>query len=260
MNALAYQPPPERRSVREPITARWFLCIALACLTHGACMAYLAQQGAHPAAPTLRELEVELLAPEPPPPPPPSEPEPPPPKPVRAPERSRPAAEPPPLAKAGKLLTAPETPEPADDEPVRFVTDPNGKGYGSGLVARGGTADRADEPAPAPEPIAPAKPAKGSGLAFAAKLSRQPALAAADPCRGYFPRDAASNRGEVVAIATVRDHGTVMRTEIEHEAPLGQGFGAAARACLAQQRFEPALDDEGKRTAARVRVRIAFTR
>lgn len=58
-------------------------------------------------------------------------------------------------------------------------------------------------------------------------------------------------------IATVRDHGGVVRTEIESETPIGEGFGAAARACLAKQRFEPALNDQGKPTAARTRIRIA---
>lgn len=255
---------PEPTFARDREAARWLLCAALACLTHGACVAYFAQRRAEAAAPRLRELEVELLAPEPPPPPAPPQPapaEPPPAQPVRAPARSNPAAEPAQPARAGALLTQPETPapQPATDEPVRFVTDPGGRGYGSGLVARDGTAERADG-LPAAEPEAPASAAKRAGLVFAAKLSRQPVLATADPCRGYFPKSARSDRGEVSAIATVRDHGAVARTEIEREAPLGQGFGAAARACLAQQRFEPALDDAGKRTAARIRVRIAFTR
>jgi TonB family protein len=159
------------------------------------------------------------------------------------------------------LLTAPEdpTPSPANDEPVRFVTDPNGRGYGSGMVARGGTADYAEHAVPVPAVASPA-PAAKPGLVFADKLSRQPSLGSADPCRGFFPQSAHSNRGQVSVIATVRDQGSIARVEIESETPAGQGFGAAARACLSKQRFEPALDDAGKPTAARTRIRISFDR
>jgi protein TonB len=242
------------------------MCIAVACLLHGACVAYFARQrGAALSTPKLKELEVTMLDPEPPPPAPPPpapvtqelppEPE----KPQRA-ERAKPAAPPSP-ARAGALLTTPEQPTltPAADEPVRFVTDPNGRGYGSGMVARGGTADHAEHAVPVPPARSPA-PAAKPGLVFAERLSRQPSLGAHDPCRGFFPQAAQINRGEVSVIVTVRDQGAVVRTEIENEAPVGQGFGAAARACLAKQRFEPALDDAGRPTAARTRVRITFAR
>jgi protein TonB len=241
----------------------WLASIALACAMHGACVAYFASGPAHAAQSKLKELEVTMLAPEPPPPPPPPPapvtPEPEPPKPARAPDRAKPAAPPSP-ARAGALLTQPETPssEPTAEEPVRFVTDPNGHGYGSGMVARGGTADHAEQVVPVP-PV-PAPSAAKPGLVFADKLSRQPSLGAHDPCRGYFPQAAQSDRGAVSVIATVRDQGTVARLEIENESPAGQGFGAAARACLNKQRFEPALDDAGKRTAARTRIRINFSR
>lgn len=242
----------------------WLASIAFACTLHGACVVYFARaHAAVDAAPKLRELEVTMLDPEPPPPPPPApvtpEPAPESEKPVRA-ERAK-AAAPPSPARAGALLTAPEdpTPTPAADEPVRFVTDPNGRGYGSGMVARGGTADHAEHAVPVPPAPSP-DPAAKPGLVFAEKLSRQPSLGGSDPCRGYFPQGATTNRGEVSVIATVRDQGSVVRTEIEHESPPGQGFGPAARACLAKQRFEPALDDDGKPTAARTRVRITFAR
>lgn len=247
---------------QQPSDTSWLVCIALACTLHGACVVYFARERASAAQPKLRELEVTMLDPEPPPPPPvvpEPTPEPEAEKPARA-ERDKPAAPPSP-ARAGALLTAPQDPTqtPAADEPVRFVTDPNGRGYGSGMVARGGTADHAEHAVPvppAPSPLPAAKP----GLAFADKLSRQPSLGTADPCRGFFPQSAQSNRGEVSVVATVRDQGSVVRIEIESESPLGQGFGGAARACLAKQRFEPALDDDGKPTAARTRVRIAFSR
>lgn len=243
----------------------WPLCIALALAAHGACVLAFARARTA-TAPKLRELEVTLLAP-----PPSLEPEPPPektpepvraqaPKAARAPERSQPPSPSP--ARAGALLTAPapQAPPPANAEPVRFVTDPNGRGYGSGMVARGGTAERADELVPAPQaPRAPAGPAK-PGLVLAERLSRQPSLGAHDPCRGFFPEGARSDRGEVSVIATVQDRGRVVQTEIELESPAGQGFGAAARACLSRQRFEPALDEDGKPAAARTRVRITFAR
>jgi protein TonB len=244
-------------------TSSWFVCIAIACTLHGACVVYFAsERAAALPKPKLKELEVTMLDPElPPPPPPPVTPEPPPEpeKPARA-ERAK-AAAPPSPARAGALLTTPEepTPSPTADEPVRFVTDPNGRGYGSGMVARGGTADHEDHAVPVPLAASTA-PAAKPGLVFAERLSRQPSLGAYDPCRGFFPQGAQTNRGEVSVIATVRDQGSVVRTEIESEAPLGQGFGAAARACLTKQRFEPALDDAGKPTAARTRVRITFAR
>ena len=239
----------------------WLFCVALACTVHGACVVYFASERADILeTPKLRELEVTMLDPEPPPPIAPlPEPEPAKPPPAARAERAKAAAPSP--ARAGALLTQPETPSPTPtaDEPMRFVTDPNGRGYGSGMVARGGSADHAEQAVPVPPtpaPIASAKP----GLVFAEHLSRQPSLGALDPCRGYFPQTAQSNRGEVSVIATVRDQGTVVRTEIENESPLGQGFGAAARACLAKQRFEPALDDTGKPSAARTRIRIQFSR
>ena len=242
----------------------WLASIALACAMHGACVAYFASGPAHAAQPKLKELEVTMLAPSPPPPPPrpapvPVTPEPEPPKPARSPVRAK-AAAPPSPARAGALLTQPETPapEPAAEEPVRFVTDPGGRGYGYGMVARGGTAEHADEAVPVPE--RPAASTGKNGLVFAEKLSRKPALGAHDPCRGYFPQGAQSDRGDVSVVATVRDQGSVARLEIESESPAGQGFGAAARACLNKQRFEPALDDAGRPTAARTRVRISFSR
>ena len=243
-------------------TTSWLVCVALACTLHGACVVYFAsERGAALSQPKLKELEVTMLDPEPPPapPPPPAPVTPEPERPARA-ERAKTSATPAP-ARAGALLTTPEepTPTPAADEPVRFVTDPNGRGYGSGMVARGGTADHAEHAAPVPPSPSPA-PAAKPGLVFAERLSRQPSLGAHDPCRGFFPQGAQTNRGEVSVIVTVRDQGAVVRTEIESETPLGQGFGSAARACLAKQRFEPALDDAGNPTAARTRVRITFAR
>lgn len=240
----------------------WLTSVALACTLHGGCMLYFVHTHARTvAAPALRELEVEMLAPEPPAPPPtpaPPRPAAEPVEPARAPARTR-AAAPPAPAHAGALLTQPEpaTPAPQQDEPVRFVTDPNGRGYGSGLVARGGRAEHAEEAAVvAPERSAVAK----ARLVFAPHLSRQPMLAESDPCRGYFPRNAQSDRGDVTVIATIQARGAVVATEIETEEPAGQGFAAAARACLGQQRFQPALDDDGKATAARTRVKIRFSR
>ena len=87
---------------------------------------------------------IDPPAPEPPPPPPPKE--------EALEEKKEPApdvakekapevvAKAPPAAKAGKLLTAPDDAKPTKgDEPLSFVTDPNGTTYGSGVVATGGT-------------------------------------------------------------------------------------------------------------------------
>lgn len=194
-------------------------------------------------------------------PPLPSAPEPPAPAPkaARMPNRARPTAQPS-AARAGALLAQPEDApaNPSADEPVRFVTDPHGRGYGAGMVARGGTAEHAAQAVPPSEIPAPSRPM--ARLVFAARLSRQPGLGAVDPCRGFFPPNAHSSRGEVSVLATIRDQGTVARIDIESESPTKQGFGAAARACLTKQRFTPALDDAGTPTAARTRIRIRFSR
>jgi hypothetical protein len=231
--------------------------LVLAGVLHAALALALRAQPALPRA--LRVTEVELT-PEPPPPAPPPPVAPPPPA-VQPSEPPPPRARayPPAPARAGALLTAPE-PEtaPAAEEPVRFATDPNGVGFGYGLVARGGTAEHgleaAANAAPAPPPAQPRERIVPSD-----ELAHPPTLVDAD-CRGYFPARALEDLGLVSLVALVAPSGAVARLEVERETPEGQGFAAAARACLQRQRFSPAIDRSGRAALARTRISIRFAR
>jgi hypothetical protein len=240
------------------------VCLLVALSMHGACL--LGLRGVSPPARARAPIttEVELAhppaapAPQPvaqPVVPPPALPAKPPPRAhTRAPAEPRPQP-----ARAGALLTAPEEPEkevPAADA-VRFVSDPNGRGFGFGVVARGGTAEHGEARAVAAAP--PALPTH-EAITPADRLRRQPALLGRDGCRGFFPERAQRHHGSVTVIATVRASGAIARLEIEAEDPVGEGFAYAARACLSRQRFEPALDERGLPAAARTRIVLRFSR
>jgi hypothetical protein len=243
-------PAPSARSI-------WSACLVAASCAHWVLASLLA--GAPPPELSIPVTEVELepprqppAAPAPPPDPPPSAAEPPPPAKVR----TRRAPDPPAPARAGKLMTATEAPDARDDEPVRFVSDPNGRGYGTGIVARGGTAEHGEGSRLRPEPP---RAASGVRITPADQLRRQPVLLG-DSCRGYFPDHARPDQGLVSIIATVQASGAIVRLEIESETPGGEGFASAARACLARRKFVPALDEHGEPTGARTRINLRFTR
>lgn len=241
------------------------------------------------SAAELPPVEIELAPPEaakPPEPPKPEEPKPeeakpePPapeaPKAIVLPaEKAPPASAPAPAAaRAGALLTASDdAPKSAGEEPVRFVTDPDGGSYGSGVVARGGTADvgapgakvggapNGAGAAIAKPPAPVAKPSGGGEALVAAKdWSRAPRLGDADACKGYFPSAADDDAGEVVVQVVVRASGEPGGVTVVTESPRGQGFGAAAKSCLSGKRFEPALGKDGQAVAAATSVRIKFSR
>jgi TonB family protein len=189
---------------------------------------------------------------------------------VAAPPNAAPA---PAAAHAGALLTAnDDAKQPAGEAPVRFVTDPDGGSYGSGVVARGGTADVGAPDAkvgglPDGTGTAPASPAKtvataspAPALATAKDWSRAPRLGEADACKGWFPQGADEDAGEVVLQVIVKASGEVGGVTVVSESPRGQGFGAAAKSCLAAKRFEPALGKDGNAVAAAAPVRIRFSR
>jgi TonB family protein len=232
-------------------------CIALALGLHATCMALVttARVPARAAIARTTQVEVAVVAKQKPQPEAPAS-EPAAPEPASAPKRARRSQPPPEPARAAPVLTRAEAPEsPTAAEPVRFVSDPNGKSFGYGLVARGGSAERGEA---SPAPHAAATVTREEPIAT--RLSRAPLLLAHDGCRGFFPNAAPSNAGTVSVIATVRASGAIARLDIEQEAPAGQGFGRAARACLERQRFTPALDPEGATVAARTRIRIQFER
>jgi hypothetical protein len=250
-------PPAEQRS-------RWLACWLVAAGAHLCAAGWLSTEP--PPQPVTLVSEVELI-PVAPPAPPLAPSEPPPPVPPSPPMAAKPApraprAQPPSMpaaaAKAGALLTAAATPavEKAP-EPVRFMSDPSGQGYGHGIVARGGQAEHGTGSELPPVKAAPRLP--GERLTPADRLQRQPTLIG-DGCRGYFPAHARPNTGQVSLIATLRASGAIARLEIEWETPQGEGFAAAARTCLTRQRFTPALDEHGEPTATRTRIKLFFSR
>ena len=144
------------------------------------------------------------------------------------------------------------------DEPVRFVTDPNGTSFGYGAVQRGGTAEAASPTARGGQPApGPARAGSGTGLPV---LSRPPRLGESDPCRGFFPKRALADHGEVALRVRVERDGSVRVVTVGSETPAGQGFGAAARECLLSKHFSPALDEGGREVAVVSPVTVRFSR
>jgi protein TonB len=160
-----------------------------------------------------------------------------------------------PLARATPIFTA----TPSDNaDPVSFVTDPNGNPFGYGVVARGGTAMQATRPV-ASVPARPAAPPPEISTAHS-DWTRAPRLDESDPCSGFFPRNAVADVGRVALVVVIDPGGRVTSTAIADESPPGDGFGQAARACLATKILTPALDRDGRPTHATATVRIRFSR
>jgi outer membrane biosynthesis protein TonB len=164
-------------------------------------------------------------------------------------------------------LASPEAaPAQQSEEAVDFTNDPNAATFGGGVVAVGGTATFGAAgarvaPVAGTTPNAPAvaRPV-GDVLTPIADLSRKPQLPGSDPCRGFFPSSAQDDVGDVAVLVTIAKSGQVMNTQLLSETPSRQGFAAAARTCLAKQRFVPALDRAGNAAATAVRVNLRFSR
>jgi hypothetical protein len=222
----------------------------------------------HARAPQQRvppPVDVEFLPPAPPEPPPP-EPAPPDAAAKSAVANTAPAS--PAAARAGALHLAKSdlAPTPQTDEAVDFTNDPNAASFGGGVVAVGGTAAFGAAGARATSiggtaPKAPvvARPV-GEALTPLADLSRKPQLPGSDPCRGFFPAGARDDVGDVAVLVTIGKSGHVTNTQLLSENPSLQGFGAAARTCLASRQFVPALDRAGNSAATAVRVNLRFSR
>jgi len=244
------------------VTVGWVLALA----SHAAAaLLFYERHEAVAVERTRPPVEMEFVAPPEPPPPPPEVAPPEEPKAVatRAVAPAAPAA-----ARAGALHTAKADVAPAQqqEEAVDFTTDPHGASYGGGVVAVGGTAAFGAVGARAvPEggktPGAPltARPV-GDALTPASDLSRKPRLPGGDPCHGFFPRTAQDDVGDVSVMVTIGKSGRVSQTRLVSESPSGQGFGAAARTCLASQNFVPALDRDGNPAATAIRVNLRFSR
>jgi len=245
---------------RGLVAVGWVLAIG----SHAAAAFWFANQhGTTALERTPPPVEVEFLAPPEPPPPPPPE---------AAPEEAKAAptqaAAPPAAARAGALHLAKPDAAPAQqaEEAVDFTTDPHGASYGGGVVAVGGTATFGAAgarvvPVGGKAPLAPvtARPA-GDALTPVSDLSRKPRLPGSDPCRGFFPGAATDDVGDVAVMVTIGKSGRVAQTQLVSESPSGQGFGAAARTCLASQTFVPALDHAGNAAATAIRVNLRFSR
>lgn len=244
------------------VTAGWILALG----SHAAAALFFANRptpAAFERTPPVVDVEF-VAAPEPPPPPPEAaQPEQAKAAPIRAATAAAPAA-----ARAGNLhLANPETaPAPQQEEAVDFTTDPHGASYGGGVVAVGGTAALAGVGARvvpvggnAPQAPVTARPV-GDALTPVSDLSRKPQLPGGDPCHGFFPRAALDDVGNVAVLVTIAKSGRVSQTQLVSESPSGQGFGAAARTCLASQTFVPALDRAGNAAATAIRVNLRFSR
>jgi len=240
--------------------------VAVALCLHGVAFA-ASDHTVRPIDPPTTPLEVDLAPqpdPEPPPPVPDPAPDDPPPAPVaRAPTKTAPLpALPPPQAapagKVGALLTAGETADSAD--PVAFFSDPNGGAYGSGVVAYGGRAAHGTGPAVGPAVVQAPRQNTADAVMPAADLRHAPSLDDPDACRGFFPIEAAVDTAKVDLVVVVQPNGRVASVSIARESPAGEGFGAAARACLLSQRFTPGADRTGRAVTASAAVRLHFTR
>jgi len=249
---------------KRRLSARVLTAAALALVAHSALATYAlghVREITRDPAP----LAVEFLDAEPPPPPPPPAPEPE--APAAAERTAMPAASPPPAARAANLVTAKEDVPSAQtpDEPVDFTTDPNGTSFGGGVVARGGTADFGVKGAvagPARPAVTQARPTATTGgdLVPLANLSRKPALGESDPCRGFFPSSAQDDAASAGVFVVLSKTGKVTSARVVTESPAGQGFGAAARACMLSKSFVPALDRSGNPAATSLRVNVRFRR
>lgn len=261
MSAAVAMMTTERDRSEEPHVLPLALTLAL---SGHLVLAVLSPSGTPATTTVLPPLEVELASkPAPPPPPPPAPaPEPAAPEPAhtaaRTPHPGARAAAP---AAAGKLVGA-QGPTSDDDAPLDFVNDPNGGAYGFGVVSRGGTGtgEGKAEVAAAPPVVPAAPPRTVPAIASADDLSEKPRLRVEDPCRGFYPASALVDSASAVVRVVVEASGTVRDVSIVSESPAGEGFGAAARQCLRQQRFSAARDREGRSVATATTIRVRFER
>lgn len=100
----------------------------------------------------------------------------------------------------------------------------------------------------------------GAGVGRDASVAHGPRLRSEHPCRGLFPYAAGSDRGTATVSVDVTGDGSPAHPRIVTEQPMGQGFAAAALACAARLRFEPAVDAHGVPIASTSVVRLRFTR
>jgi protein TonB len=251
----------DRPDLAHPVRV---MSLVAAALVHFALGGLAARLPARTAEAPPRVSEIELAPPPAPPPPPPPEEKAPEPPPEKAPDAPARSIEPQ-VARAGNVVTAKADAPSVSEEAVDFVTDPEGKSFGSGVVARGGTLDRASTPVPV-TPRAGAPVVRGGsgpaapGITAPENLSRAARLEEANPCAGFYPDGAMADAGQVTLALVVGPSGQVRSLSVVDETPAREGFGAAARACLGKKTLSPAVDKEGRPTTAALTVRVRFTR
>lgn len=174
---------------------------------------------------------------------------------ARSAEADTPSEPPAPAAAADVIAAEPAPGAPVDLTGNTFITG-EASAYAGGATATDGTSSTRVDPAPR-QPTQPAEPAEPAGP----DLSRpvRP-LARAWNCR--WP-DAALDEQiyeQVVLIrVTVAADGSLARTRVLRDP--GHGFGAAARACAAQHRYEPARGRDGQpRLSESAPIRVRFRR
>ncbi|HEX5658434.1 MAG TPA: hypothetical protein VFX59_14630 [Polyangiales bacterium] len=102
---------------------------------------------------------------------------------------------------------------------------------------------------------------EGAGQASSGAVVTRPALIASrNPCLGFFPAGAQADHGKVQVQVHVDETGHASASAIVVEAPLGQDFGRAARACAAALRFAPARDSHGLAVAGDAKLELHFHR
>lgn len=102
----------------------------------------------------------------------------------------------------------------------------------------------------------PGAPTVGSGQ----KSSGPRLLTTMDPCRGFFPVGARTERGRVRVAVAVDAAGHARARQVLLEQPADQGFAAAASACVARLAFVPARDQRGTAVAGLAKLQLEFNR
>jgi TonB family protein len=105
-------------------------------------------------------------------------------------------------------------------------------------------------------------PSEATGAAHAAwSAARGPGLVAiGSPCSSFFPADADDDQGEVQIDVSVDAEGHTRASNVLIEAPRGQGFGNAARACVRRLHFAPARAAGGAPVAGHATLKLRFKR
>lgn len=88
----------------------------------------------------------------------------------------------------------------------------------------------------------------------------RPHMTSKPACTFPNPNDAVDDEALVLLRVDVDESGNIKSVVTECEIPAGQGFGEAARTCIAAQSFEPAHGADGRVKAGSGRFFIRFSR